>query len=51
MNEFTSRQYSNEQVNRIIRRALKLNQESAPTSFINLFFKKIQSTDTGLYRL
>ncbi|CAB1060541.1 hypothetical protein D1BOALGB6SA_5307 [Olavius sp. associated proteobacterium Delta 1] len=27
MNEFTSRQYSNDEVNRIIRRALKLKQE------------------------
>jgi hypothetical protein len=27
MNEFTSRQYNNEEVNRIIRRALKLKQE------------------------
>jgi hypothetical protein len=27
MNEFTSRQYNNEEVNRIIRRALKLEQE------------------------
>ena len=27
MNEFTSRQYSNDEVNRIIRRALKLEQE------------------------
>ena len=27
MNEFTSRQYSNDEINRIIRRALKLEQE------------------------